>query len=244
MFRRAYALIFYYQYEHKTLQALSDQLGHFNIQQTLTYITDPPSRADMDSIHSQMELTLERRLTVARTKVDRLHIEMQQVAEEKHVEDVSSILAGNPSGGGYPKYAKRVDLLISKTAQYDHDDLSGRAKATAAELRKRGHLPEPMRHGICMAGGTTSIHLGRCKSPDQKTLRKELADAPLCGSCPFHYYNEGYLRNLRGDLEILRAQSSDPRFTVIERKQFLKSAERLEEQIRFRELRLSTTSGT
>jgi hypothetical protein len=47
MFRRFYALIFFYRFEHATLQAIAYQLGHLNLGVTRQYVSDASLMSDM-----------------------------------------------------------------------------------------------------------------------------------------------------------------------------------------------------
>ncbi|WP_175145204.1 site-specific integrase, partial [Paraburkholderia phenoliruptrix] len=55
MFRRFYALVYYYQYSNATLQALSQQLGHRNLLTTMIYVLDGANRKEGQRIKDAMD---------------------------------------------------------------------------------------------------------------------------------------------------------------------------------------------
>ncbi len=113
---------------------------------------------------------------------------------------VSQIVEGKPVSGGYPRYIRHVHRLLSKRVEFAEADLRSISLRIVEILKKRGHGPQPFRHGQCNAGSKTSSHLANCRDKKNHVLRKEGASARTCANCPFHSFNEGYLRTLKSDL--------------------------------------------
>jgi hypothetical protein len=238
MFRRAYALIFYYQYENQTLQALSQQMGHFDLVQTILYITDPHGRPQTESLAASLDLSNLNAKAQLRKPLTELAKEMRDVAVEKHDDIVVSLLAGVQAGGGYSRVVQKFFARISKVSEYDHADLKAHAMRVAEGLRDKGHLPEPMLHGDCMAGTVQNIRAAKCRAKNGQVLRKELASAEVCSKCPFHYYNEGHVRGLVAEHARLAKIAGDPAASPQVRRQSESDASRLQAEIEFRETRL------
>lgn len=218
MLRRAYALIFIYRYRNATLQALSQQLCHRDLNMSMVYVTDPAFIEDASSIAEKFDVTREkRRIAFARELAD-VQKEMGEIEDELLVETVIEIISGKPSGGNYRRFIKKFYARFSKHVEFDGKDISERAKLMADTLKKRGHFPKTMRHGQCMAGSTASTQLAKCRSSQPHVLQRSEASPKTCASCAFHYTNDSYLNNLRADLQKLADSGERARDTLAGRR--------------------------
>lgn len=214
MLRRAYALIFIYRYRNATLQALSQQLCHADLSMTMVYVTDPAFVEDAASIAEKFDITREkRRIAFARELAD-VQGEMAEIGDELLMETVIEVISGEPSGGNYGRFIKKIYARFSKHAEFDGKDIAERGKLLADMLKKRGHFPKTMRHGQCMAGLAAGTQLAKCRSPESHLIQRSEASPRTCASCAFHYTNMDYLNNLRTDLKILEDFSTQARGTL------------------------------
>ncbi|EJN10133.1 hypothetical protein [Herbaspirillum sp. YR522] len=198
MFRRIYALIFYYQYENADLQALMYQLGHFDLASTMIYITDPSSRPESEQISECLDISSTEIQKVRQAHVDDLNEELAIVRDEKFEHEVFAILNGETRLGGYERFVRRVHLKLATAVEINSERETG--TPIVGILKQRGHFPRPMRHGQCMAGSTLSIKSARCLSSDKLDLDRSRANAHTCGTCMFHLTSEPYLSNIDADL--------------------------------------------
>lgn len=162
MFRRAYALIFYYRYSNATLQALSFQMRHHSLGTTFVYVTDPWFVADAASIAAAFKDGEAKRQYALSLEARSFERKLGEVADELLIETVSSLLAGEPSLGSYARFVRFVHSKLSASIKFDEASLREASIKISSILRHRGHRPLCMPHGQCMAGTTRSIHLARC----------------------------------------------------------------------------------
>lgn len=202
MFRRFYALVFYYQHEIPSLTALSQQLAHLDLASTQHYVTDGPDLRDDERIAARLQIT-ERASAAYRRERFAVEKELELVSDEKLVETVLAILTNAPASGGYPKFIRRFYGKIEPFLETPSSEPLLRAEQLAAYLKKKGHRPQPFRHGQCMVGPTFTPRSARCQGSSGK-LEKHRASSVTCAPCPFHYVNSAYLSNLRADLVELR----------------------------------------
>ncbi|MDP9876551.1 hypothetical protein J2W25_001587 [Variovorax boronicumulans] len=212
MFRRAYALLFHYRYEHGTLQALCQQLGHQTIEMTRTYITDTPAIA-IDStgaaLYARTTDQERRALDVEKNLLDQ---EINNVAKEKLYEFIACVVRReDDTSGGYGRLVQRFHQALCGTLSYCQQSLQDQAKRLSEALFHRGHLPLPMRHGTCMAGGITQRSQGHCHSEVTGVLEKSNASAEVCGRCPYHLVTAQHVENLKQELQEMEQllQSTD-----------------------------------
>ncbi|MFQ6333987.1 hypothetical protein [Methylophilus sp. 3sh_L] len=101
MFRRMYALVFMYQHEIPSLQALSQQLAHDSLASTQIYVNDPISQNEAQRIVNTIATKDRDRATRFARHVHEIQKEMDIVRDEKLIEIMLSILNGEPTSGGY-----------------------------------------------------------------------------------------------------------------------------------------------
>jgi hypothetical protein len=204
MFRRMYALIFYYQYENSDLQALMHQLGHFDLTSTMIYVTDPKSRSELERISSVMDVSSSEIQRARLSHIEELQEQINEVGDEKFAEDILSILDGARRAGGYERFVRRVHVKLSHVASIDLQDTG--SLSIVGVLKQRGHFPKPMRHGQCMAGSTLSVKSAHCVSKNKKELDRSIASASTCGNCIFHLTSPAYISNIESDLKEMQRE--------------------------------------
>jgi len=229
MFRRFYALIYYYQYTNASLQALSQQLAHRTLLSTLTYITDDVNRKETERIIRVIDDRTGRLKRAIAKENSSVAGQMAMVSDELLLDTVLDILEGAGVSGGYAKYIHYVHRLLGKNVSFAASDLKTMSKRIVELVKKRGHVPQPMRHGQCNIGRSTSTYLANCRDDETLELRKELASAKRCSTCPFHSCNRGYLATLKEDLAGLK---NNVAFSVgIERARILQTINDIEKVI-------------
>ncbi|MGJ3702663.1 hypothetical protein [Variovorax sp. AFSI2.2] len=222
MLRRAYALIFHYRYENATLQALSQQLQHQDIENTRVYVSDSAGTAVADT-----GVSLYGRLTPAQrnqieTDRDSLDVDLKDVANEKLMLFVQSVVGGRATfSGGYARLVQRFHQQLGRSISYSALDLRERAKQLGKTLISRGHEPRPMAHGTCMAGTSVSRLRGHCFDIDSGALDRSNANPTKCARCPYHVVTQQHLCALQAEYDQaeleLRKNSDQPSLQRVRR---------------------------
>jgi len=210
MLRRAYALILVYRYKNGSLQALAQQLVHFDLCMSMTYVTDPAIIDNASSIAEKFDITREQRRIAYEREIVEIQSEISVVSDELLAETVFEVLSGKPCAGGYTRFIKKIYSKFSKHVEFDGKDLAESAKLLSEILKARGHSPKTMEHGQCMAGVTSSTHFAKCRDDSAVELQRHNASAQVCASCAYHHTNMDYLRNLHTDLRTLSEKCNTP----------------------------------
>jgi hypothetical protein len=204
MFRRMYALIFFYRYENSDLQALSHQLGHFDLQTTLIYLSDPSSRPEIESIAHAVGTPVKDRQAAHLEHVKAIDAELLKVGDEKLGEDIHRIVSGERLSGGYAKYVRRLQSKFTSSVKFETASTEDKADALYFAVKRRGHFPKPMSHGQCMVGKAINSRIARCFSNNDLKIHRENAGPETCSTCPFHLSSMAHLRLLEGEASYLR----------------------------------------
>lgn len=196
MFRRAYAVVFYYRYENADLYALSQQLDHRDLAMTMHYVLDSASRSIEK--HAAKLWGGERGTERARAMHSQtLADEVSMYSMVKLEADVIEILQGRKSiAGGFPKLVQRFARKMSGKIKYDDLELRTVTKNVVNIMGSRGHGTKPMRHGNCHAG-PPKPNAG-CFS--KGVLNREMADIQTCGKCAYHQMKMSHLKAVEDDL--------------------------------------------
>ncbi|WP_226103978.1 site-specific integrase [Burkholderia seminalis] len=197
MFRRFYALVYYYQYSNATLQALSQQMGHRSLLSTLVYVTDGTSRKEGERIKDVIGSPRAQGIRLQNKATQK---ELDKVSDELLFDTVLEVLEGTAVSGGYPRYIRHVHRMLLKSVDYDEENFRQASKRIVQILKSRGHEPQPMPHGQCNAGRSASSHLAACGKAYDRRFRKELTSPITCSGCSYQSFNEGYLEALKIDL--------------------------------------------
>lgn len=203
--RRFYALVFYYRYEHGTLQALMYQMGDDSMIGLLTYITDPQSRPELEAIDAALSGASFNFDTLPNKRLAETLVAVQEVGGERLDEIVEAALLGKVSGG-YAKYIRRLDLQFVKTADYRKEELNARVRILSRAVRSSGHWPKPKPHGDCLAGGERASKIAHCATEDKHSLQQENASPKTCAKCPYSYVSRGYYDHMHEDLFKLKSK--------------------------------------
>lgn len=200
MLRRAYALIFHYRYEDATLYALSQQLQHLDIEMTRVYVTDTVGTLVRDtgvSKYGRLTPAQRRALQIDR---DVLESELKDVANEKLMQFVESVIDGRTAfSGGYVRLVQRFHQQFGRALSYSRLDMRDRADHLGGTLIARGHEPRPMAHGTCMAGTSASRLRGHCFNVETQALDRSDANPSKCACCPYHVVTKQHLEFLQAE---------------------------------------------
>ena len=206
MFRRFYALIFFYRFEHATLQAVAYQLGHLNLGVTRQYVSDAAILPDSERIPIALFKSPEetrRAFSDDRASLERV---IEEVGREKLEGVVESLLDGEALSGGFQRLVQRLHSKLSLRVDYSELDKAIQARRVAMMLSQKGHSVMPFPHGECMAGGVGKRRSARCYSEEKNRLDRAAASAATCAQCTYHVVSVGYLRAQKVDLALLRAE--------------------------------------
>lgn len=195
-FRRLFALLYTYRWDHPKLQALSEHLAHLELESTRLYVTDPVLRAQAERIEQMY-----------RSRADCFPEGELTQAQQAYADDQLSAMLTHSGAGG--PLTRRVHRWVQRL--WRHVDLSARDMTALhhelrAHLSKRGYAPTPMRHGVCWAQGVRHAGKGRCSQDGR--LHRERADVGLCGQCPFHSTSQAFLGNVEQQAQALEAQAA------------------------------------
>ncbi|MDQ0086046.1 hypothetical protein J2W35_006427 [Variovorax boronicumulans] len=199
MFRRAYALIFIYRYEHGDLMALSQQLGHFDLEMTRHYVTDGLlqtgsvtsgsfAQRSPDEFESWQEEIADLRKEIHTVSMERLEALVGEVIDGK--ENYSGI---------FVNLVKRFHQIHGRSIKYKAMGPEDQARALTKSLDERGHAFVPNRHGSCLASSTRRNIRAACYSRAEGVLDRAEASAHVCGGCPYHLVSQAHVRNLESD---------------------------------------------
>lgn len=198
MFRRAYAVVFFYRYEYAELHALMQQLDHTEIGQTLHYVLEGSGR-DL-SKHAK---TLWHGDSARAEHSARLAKEVHDYSAVKLHDDVLSILRGDTGlSGGFHKLVQRFSRVMLGRIVYDDVSLRSASKRITETLVDRGHTVRPFAHGNCNAGGPKAG--AHCFSDGR--LARENASPTVCGRCLYHHMKVAHLDVVENDLKVQRAR--------------------------------------
>jgi hypothetical protein len=208
MFRRAYALLFHYRYEHATLQALAQQLGHLDLGSALTYVTDSPD----GPLQTATAASYARRPATpdeARTRESQeIQEEINAVGQERVHELAREVVDGTfKSSGGFVRLMRRFHQNISRSVEYQVMSGVDKAKTLADAFVHQGHAFKPMRHANCVASPARRGAAAKCFSKRLGRPAHENANAPTCSSCAYSHFVQNHLTMWKQDADELDAEA-------------------------------------
>lgn len=77
-----------------------------------------------------------------------------------------SIIAGDSYAGGFSRFVRKIYKNFMKSVDFTELDIEARANKVASRLQGKGYLPEPFKHGNCMAGSARAQLTAACRSSD------------------------------------------------------------------------------
>lgn len=205
MWRRFYAVLFYYRYEYPQLSALSTQLCHLYQDDTFTYITDAKSTDLADSIDRTMRLKeyeVDGRTLTVIEEVDPEFIKTFQSVEQQFVthQIVKAVTGAEMSGGFARTLLGRVKDYVDKLQKETELLTEDRFMPLAKKLIREGHKPTPMPHGICFARKNGSYSANEAHCAKDGKIDTSQASCNVCGTCPNHLTHAGTMAFLDGEI--------------------------------------------
>ncbi|MDE1244014.1 hypothetical protein [Vibrio aestuarianus] len=235
VFRRIYALIYYYQYEHSELLALTHQLGHVDPEHTFVYVTDPEARVVHEKLQHQLKTTKSDEVssaTLLREENKALNKIIQEVGIEKSAQDILSLLMGSEKmAGRYPSYLKRVFKVLRNSVKFNEKmmdeyqknfsdlNLKDQSEVVANVLHEKGHRNKPKPHASCH------------RDPETKESHKDPCDPIHCRGCAYQEVKQTHLDIMKIDLIDLHNIETDRRNSPLERIRAAERARNLEKVI-------------
>ncbi|WP_304351419.1 hypothetical protein [Comamonas testosteroni] len=203
IFRRFYAIIFLYRFEHGGLLALRYQLAHLNCEMTKQYVTS----AMVDAVDARIPIALRRppEAVLAMIEDDRQALEevVQEVGREKLLSVIEGLLGGQQAfSGGFPRLVERLHRRLLADLDYSAMDAERQARRLQQRLLGRGHALRPLPHADC-AAGTSKARGAKCSNSKGSGLAPENASANICCTCPYSWTSKGHIEGLKLDLKVL-----------------------------------------
>lgn len=202
IFRRFYAIIFLYRFEHGGLLALRYQLAHLNCEMTKQYVTS----AMFDAVDARIPITMRRPTEVAQAAVEddwqALDEVIQEVANEKLLNVLTGLLDGQSFSGGFPRLVERLHRRLLANIDYSAMDTERQARRLQQRLLGRGYALRPLPHADC-AAGSTKARGAKCSNSKGSGPAPENAHASICCTCPYSWTSPGHLEGLKLDLKVL-----------------------------------------
>lgn len=204
MFRRFYALLYFYRYDFPQLSSLSKHFFHFNEAKTFTYITDKRFVEYENSISETLklrELEVGGKMVTAIEEFDFEYIKIfDGVVEEFMVRNLLQAATGNSSGGFVRTLLKQIANFVK---HFESDSIlmePERLIPLAKKLIKEGHFPVSLPHGICFAKKGVHYEVDQAKCADRGAIDRSQASCNVCGSCSNHGTHSGTMRFLEGEI--------------------------------------------
>lgn len=204
MFRRFFAIIYIYRFDHGDMIHLRDQLGHFNLESTVEYVTDTL----LAMRDARIPVQIQRRPEAMREAFELEKVELLQVvgevADEKLKAGITALLAGTGAGGGFPRLVMRLHRILSLEVDYSALDTAQQASRVYGMLKQRGHSIRPLSHADCIAGKSQSTtaacsEAGAAPAPENSRPEK-------CSRCSRGWVGRGHLEGMKADLKELELQ--------------------------------------
>ncbi|MHB9840921.1 hypothetical protein Q8F57_039570 [Paraburkholderia terrae] len=236
VFRRMYAIVFYYRYENGDIIALMLQFGSIDLDSIRAYISDPLSRHDMESIYSSTATEVEERRRARMKQISDIDRELRIVGDEKLAEEIYAVLAGKqPFAGGFATFVRKVYMRLAQTTTFSSPDA---ADAVVQAMKRRGHFPQPFPHGQCMLGVVVNQRAAHCFSETTQKVERERANVRTCTGCRYHHTKEEYLTYLKADRERKRRELPARKRGDLERQRLEKELLELDQAIELLQKRL------
>lgn len=210
-FRRFYALIFFYRYEHATLLALAYQLNHDDLVQVRQYTTD--ALLAVRGVRLAQSLSQEKR-DGREAHLRELDAQIEEVGHEKLIATIESVLEGGSWSGRFGRLVLKLQSKLAARADFSRLSKKVSAEKITEYLEGKGFYIEPFPHSDCHAGSGLRRPGARCSNSKTGMLQKELAGPEMCCKCAYSNVKQGHVAGLelqraalKGELHKLPANS-------------------------------------
>lgn len=238
VFRRFYAIIYYYRFEHGGLLALRYQLAHLNCDMTKQYVTS----AMIDAIEARIPIALRRTPEAVRAAINNewqaVDEVIREVGSDKLYSVIVDLLGGQAFSGGFPRLVEKLHRRFSSDLDYSAMDTERQARRLQQRLTGRGHSLRPLPHADC-AAGASKARGARCSNSKGSGPAPENSSVEVCRVCPYSWTSEGHVEGLKLDLEVLDNEIAEaPRGTLLHQS-WIASRDNLQHAIWLHEERIS-----
>lgn len=202
IFRRLYAILYYYRFEHGGLLSVRYQLAHLNCEMTKQYVTS----AMIDTVEARIPIAMRRPPENVRAAIEAdwqaLDKVIQEVGNEKLLSVIVDLLDGQTFSGGFPRLVERLHRRFLKDLDYSAMDRERQARRLQQRLISRGHGLRPFPQADC-AAGTSRARGAKCSNNEGGGPAPENASADICCTCPYSWTSQGHIEGLKSDLKVL-----------------------------------------
>jgi hypothetical protein len=236
-FRRFFAVLYFYQFDHPDLLALSQHYGHDKLENTEVYVTNSPSRKVGKSIQKSIPVK------VFNTSSDSQFNKIFDEARDYKLKDLIINAMKGESNGGFQATCRALwkklfndvvfDDLKNNKQQENIDKLFGKMKSD-------GYSVDVFSHGNCTNSEKVATSgEGHCSNNNTGKIEREHASGTFCKGCAFQDVQPQHILNLKQEAKELRESSVTINFddlfsgnhTPLEIEQNAKHAEELEKII-------------
>lgn len=237
MWRRFYAVLYFYRYDFPQLSALSKHFFHFNENHTFIYITDKSMVEYVDSIPTNMrlhEVRFQGKVVAAIEEFDIKYIKLfDGVAEEYMLSTIMKASEGETSGGFVRSLLKRVadyvKLFNTESTLSDPERFIPLAK----KLIKEGHIPMPFSHGVCFANRKALYEAHEANCAKDGKLDRSKASCTVCSSCSNHGTHNGTMNFLTKEIAFYENVLNDFSLTAFEHAHARQELDGLQETMQY-----------
>lgn len=214
MFRRFYAIIYLYRFEHASLLHLRYQLAHINLDCAQQYVSDAVIALVADRISIGIKKRPEEVRAAIQSEWRDLAQEIKAVGNEKLFDSIRDLTGGGSASGGFPALLLRLQSRLNADVDYSQLDNEAQAKRLASIVARRGHAIRPLLHGDCLAGQSMA-RKPRCAEAPGGGPEPKNASPEVCSKCSLHWVSKGHLEGQKLDLAMLDQEiASQPAGTV------------------------------
>lgn len=193
VFRRLFAMLYMYRFDHPKLQALSEALYHLDLDCTRIYVTDSAMVAE-----GRRAEELYRRQERDAAPADELDDAAREYRDHQIHQMLNSAEAGGPLTRRAQKWARKIALQVEL-----RDDVRLIEEALREQFERKEYRPLAFPHGVCWASGARHAHRAACGA--QGNLQRQRAGVGVCSRCPFHSTSVSFLENLKCEIRRVEA---------------------------------------
>lgn len=204
--RRYFAVIYFYQFDHPEIMALTHHYGHSSPEETEVYITDTPTRNTTRSINESVPIKN------VSTSNDSEFQKIFEDARDAKLKDLVSKALHGISTAGFSKTVRAIYRKIMEGVSFSELDEKSQSKAISdvyKQVKSEGYSVEVYRHGNCTNSKANADSKNAKCGNEEGEMEREHASANLCSGCPFHEVEPQHIANLKADLAVLQDSSDD-----------------------------------
>lgn len=204
--RRYFAIIYFYQFDHPEIMALSQHYGHGDLDTTDIYITDVSTKRTTKSIGDAIPIKN------INTNDDPEFRKIFQEQRDAKLRDLVGLALGGKSKAGFQRTVRAIFRKIYQDSTFDDLNAQHQEKAIDSvfnQVKNEGFSVEVFCHGTCT---NSPEHADTAKAKcgnEMGEMEREHATASLCSGCEFHDVQPQHVVNLKSKRATLQAGSDD-----------------------------------